>query len=230
MLVIEYELSNKDVLGLPDEGPTEPIWFEGRVSALEMHFLDEPSVIWVATNITARKRLENLLFEQAHTDALTGLNNRRRLMQSLEAAYDVFQRYNRNTCVITFDVDKFKKINDSLGHPAGDAALRAVAAVLRAHCRASDFCARLGGDEFVVLCPHISMEDAYLFSERIRQSCFEALEPYSAPDHRAALSIGVTCFSEQDTSPDASVLRADRGIYRSKSLGGNQTCMVQAPI
>lgn len=230
MLVVEYELSNKDVLGLLDEGPTEPIWFEGRISALDMHFLGEPSVIWVATNITARKKLENQLFEHAHTDTLTGLNNRRSFMQSLATAYDAFRRYNQNTCVITFDLDKFKKINDALGHPGGDAALRVVADVLRAHCRTSDFCARLGGDEFVVLCPHISMEEAYTFAERIRQSCFEALEPYSAPDHRAALSIGINCFSAQDTSPDACMLRADKGIYYSKSRGGNQTCVTSEPI
>jgi GGDEF domain-containing protein len=74
------------------------------------------------------------------------------------------------------------------------------------------------------------MEEAHTFAERIRHSCFEALESYSAPDHRAALSLGLNCFIEQDTSPDACMLRADRGIYRSKSLGGNQTCMTATPI
>ena len=229
MVLVEYALSNKDVLGLPDVGPSEPIWFEGRVSALGIRFNDEAAVAWVATNISARKAMERKLFEQAHTDSLTGLNNRRRFMQSLEASFDIFVRYGQNTCVVTFDIDHFKGVNDVLGHPRGDAALQVVADILSSHCRKPDFCGRLGGDEFVVLCPHISMEEVFTFCERIRSACYEALESYSSSSKRVSLSIGATCFSRLDQSPDASVLRSDKGVYQSKSLGGNRTSLIQPP-
>ncbi len=87
MLVVEYELSAHDVLGLPTEGPEERIWFEGRISALEQLYDGEKAVLWVASNITASKELQQQLQLHALSDELTGLHNRRRFMQALDAAY-----------------------------------------------------------------------------------------------------------------------------------------------
>ena len=93
LLVVEYELSNHDVKGLPDTGPNEPIWFEGRVQALDFQVEQERVVLWVASNITARHALETRLRENSDTDPLTGLFNRRRLVQEMESHYQAFARY-----------------------------------------------------------------------------------------------------------------------------------------
>lgn len=92
LLIEEYELSNKDVKGLPDEGPSQPIWFEGRIQALDFLVNNEPVVLWVASNISKRHKLELQLRQLSDTDQLTGLYNRRRLDRDLQLLFDTFSR------------------------------------------------------------------------------------------------------------------------------------------
>lgn len=109
LIIEEYELSNKDVKGLSDEGPQEPIWFEGRVQALDFQVENEDVVLWVASNISKRNKLEKQLRSLSYTDQLTGLFNRRRLLQDLSIHFENYLRYHHPTSIIMFDLDNLKQ-------------------------------------------------------------------------------------------------------------------------
>lgn len=215
--VIEYELSNRDVRGLPDEGPAEPIWFEGRVKRLPFAVEGEPAVLWVASNITARHGLEQQLRDLSETDELTGLANRRRVMAELQVQFDAFTRYGHTAAVIYLDVDRFKAINDQLGHGAGDDALRAVARTLRGLQRRTDVVARLGGDEFVLVCPHTGIAEAAGLAQRLCAPLTDAMRAFALPaGPPASVSIGYAAMAAGDTGHMDVLRRADESLYRVK--------------
>lgn len=233
MLVVEYELSAHDVLGLPTDGPVEPIWFEGRISALDQPYLGEAAVVWVASNITEGKRLQRLLRHQALTDELTGLHNRRGFMQALEQAFAQFQRdAAKAACLITFDVDHFKTINDVLGHPAGDQALRALAQAVLHTTQATDLACRLGGDEFAILCPNLSLPATAALAQEVLHRGHTSLQPYATSGSQPSLSIGIASLMPGDTSPEDILRRADQALYTSKMQGGHRTssCEMTASV
>lgn len=224
MLVVEYELSAHDVLGLPTEGPEERIWFEGRISALEQLYDGEKAVLWVASNITASKELQQQLQLQLHalSDELTGLHNRRRFMQALDAAYAGFTRHARPACLLCFDVDHFKTINDGQGHPVGDQALRDLAQAVQQLAEDDYLVCRLGGDEFAVLCQERSMAQVMAFAQQLLIRGRQALASYAAGGKAPSLSIGLAHFTASDTSMEDIMRRADQAVYISKVQGGHQ--------
>lgn len=224
MVVHEYELSVNDVDGISVDGPREPIWFLGRISALLNGFLGEPAVVWVASNITESKHLERLLKEQALTDDLTGVHNRRRFMQQMVFFFDVFKRYTTPCSVITFDIDRFKEINDNLGHPIGDQALKALSASIKPLLRESDMLFRLGGDEFAIICPNTGLEETLNAADRIRLVALDVLAPFASENRNPALSLGVSSLHEGDSSYEGVLNRCDQGLYQAKESGGNRTC------
>ena len=222
MLVVEYELSAWDVLGLPTDGPIEPIWFEGRLSALKQLYDGEAAVLWVASNITDSKKMQQQLRQQALSDELTGLNNRRLFMQVLERAYGAFVGCGQPACLVSFDVDNFKAINDGLGHPAGDQALRDLAQAVQGLALTEDVVCRVGGDEFVILCPGRSVGEITVFAQQLLACGREALKPYATPDSTPGLSVGIAHFSVEDQSMEDIMRRVDQALYTSKTQGGQQ--------
>jgi len=212
--VVEYELAADDVKGVGGAGPMEAIWFEGRVQPLEHAVMGEDAVLWVASNITASKKLEGLLRMQSETDALSGLANRRKLMNSLTEHFELFARYKTPASVLIFDIDHFKTINDQHGHLAGDKAITVTADVCRRELRATDFPARLGGDEFVVLMPHTSGEMALPIAERLRLRIAEQAG--------ATISGGLGEMTPGDLSYEDLLKRADDALYRAKRDGRNR--------
>ena len=219
MLVVEYPLSAHDVLGIPHEGPVEAIWFEGRISALAQAYSGERAVVWVASNITASKQLQQRLEHQALSDELTGLHNRRRFMQALEQAFEAFQRKAEPACLLTLDVDYFKAINDGLGHPSGDQALRDLAQAVQQLAGARDLVCRLGGDEFAILCQGRSMASVTTFAQQLLQLGRQVLQPYATVGPAPALSLGMAHFTAQDVSVEHIMRRADQALYLSKVQG-----------
>jgi diguanylate cyclase (GGDEF)-like protein len=200
LLVEEYELSNKDVKGLPDEGPEEPIWFEGRIQALDFLVDGEAVVLWVASNISERHNLETRLMGLSNTDQLTGLSNRRKLERDLALHYETFERHAAPTAILMFDLDNLKTINDSQGHHVGDELILAVANSCRAELRKTDTASRFGGDEFVIALPNTEREHAVQFAERLQQCFREKLMRFSVGDTFATASIGVTTMTPTDRS------------------------------
>jgi diguanylate cyclase (GGDEF)-like protein len=212
--VVEYALAAADVKGIGSDGPVETIWFEGRVQQLPYQVMGEDAVLWVASNITASKKLEALLRMQSETDALTGLANRRKLMNSLTEHFELFVRYKAPTSVLIFDIDNFKTINDEHGHLAGDEAIIGTAEVCRRELRSTDFPARLGGDEFVVLMPHTGSEQALPIAQRLRLRIAERAG--------ATISGGLSEIRPGDLSYADVLKRADEALYRAKRDGRNR--------
>lgn len=220
--VIEYGLSGADVRGLKREGPQQPLWFEGRIQALNFQVEGEDAVLWVASNITARYELESKLRLLSETDALSGLHNRRKLMDALANNYETFVRYGTQTSVLIFDIDDFKSINDQYGHLLGDQAIVASADVCRAELRSTDTAARFGGDEFVVLMPHTNWEQAAPIAERLRVRVALALRAMGILGEGATISGGLSEFLLTDDSCESVLKRADEALYQAKHRGCNQ--------
>lgn len=226
LLVEEYELSNRDVIGLPDEGPKEPIWFEGRIQALSFLVDDEEVVLWVASNISERHNLEMRLRELSDTDQLTGLFNRRRLEHELALHFESLARYSVPTSIFLFDLDNLKKVNDTKGHHVGDEMIQVVANICRSALRATDFACRLGGDEFVVALPNTGREQAIQFAKRLHDRFRKELSRFSVEGTIVTASIGVTAMVPEDRSYEDTLQRADRALYEAKSMGKDRVVSV----
>ena len=175
----------------------------------------------MTSELANRDEVHRLLTRQATHDALTGLPNRLLFTEELDRALHDRTAAPRPIAVVLIDLDDFKKINDRYGHPAGDAALIAVAESLRSVARPQDLLARLGGDEFVMLCDDTANCDAVL---RIADDVSQALDRPIEVDgvkHRLPASIGVAFVDtdEQVTATDL-LRRVDIALYRSKSTDG----------
>jgi diguanylate cyclase (GGDEF)-like protein len=158
------------------------------------------------------------LERQASQDALTGLGNRRRFEEDLAAAMARSRRDGSTGALLMLDLDRFKLVNDSHGHPAGDQAIKAVAETLRKRTRASDSLARLGGDEFAVILPRCSSQEALIAAEAIA----EEIRHQHGEDGHASLtvSIGVATFGEDPKASVATVVSdADAAMYAAKDDG-----------
>ncbi len=155
----------------------------------------------------------------AITDPLTGLHNRRYLLEQLEIEHERFRRYGVPFSLIMLDVDHFKHYNDAHGHPAGDAALRELAQRLLNCVRRLDTVARYGGEEFAVLLPATDLAAAGRTAERILEGV--ASQPFAHGP--LTVSLGVACCN--DRTRDDVIAAADGALYRAKSLGRNRVCL-----
>ena len=154
----------------------------------------------------------------AHTDALTGLANRRAAQEVLGREVARAARYDRDLAVLMLDLDRFKVLNDTYGHPVGDRLLVALAERLRAHVRASDVVARWGGEEFVVVAPETAMPFSRQLGEQLRVQIEK--DPFLG-GHRITVSVGVASFCEGD-DVDALIARSDAALYQAKESGRNR--------
>jgi diguanylate cyclase (GGDEF)-like protein len=165
--------------------------------------------------------LHRRLHEDARHDTLTGLGNRLRLAEDLEALCGRVERYGHSYCVALFDIDDFKGYNDAAGHLAGDAALRAVAGALQQQIRTGDAVYRYGGEEFLVLLPEQSLESAGLAAERLHAAVGELRLPHPSGGV-VTVSAGVAGLGEKTTRPDHVFELADQALYRAKQGGRNR--------
>ena len=222
LLIEEYELSNKDVKGLPDEGPVEPIWFEGRIQALDFRVDGEEVVLWVASNISKRHELELKLRELSDTDQLTGLFNRRRLERDFALHFDNFSEQGMPTTILMLDIDNLKQVNDAKGHQKGDENILAVAEICRSEFRRTDYAYRFGGDEFVVVLPGLMPSQAMAMVEGLHVSFNRALSALAEDGLLATISVGMTGIKADDFSYQDTLKRADKALYQAKEQGKNQ--------
>ena len=166
----------------------------------------------------SRKRAEERLAHLAYHDALTDLPNRVLLHDRLSQAMLAFHREAQPLALMVLDLDNFKAINDSLGHHAGDRALRQVAARLRAMLRDTDTVARLGGDEFAVMLPQTDLKGAALTGEKMLK---RLLAPYVLDEQTLIVgaSIGIAGFPEHGTDAETLLQKADIAMYAAKNAG-----------
>jgi diguanylate cyclase (GGDEF)-like protein len=157
--------------------------------------------------------------DQASTDELTGLANRRAFMALGAAAVDQAQRYQRSLSLLLVDIDHFKRINDTHGHAAGDAALRAVADALRSVSRTADTAGRLGGEEFALLLPETTAAEGVVLAERLRSAVTELAVQHGGVTIAFTCSIGVAEQGSTTDSMNALLNAADAAMYRAKAEG-----------
>jgi diguanylate cyclase len=164
------------------------------------------------------------LSDEVSTDLLTQVANRRGLMQAFDAEMARMQRDPQLTLAVgLIDIDNFKKLNDTLGHAAGDVALKSLAAAVRERLRPVDHLARFGGEEFVVLLPGTSVEEAQQALTRLQRSLSEALFLHEGREVFVTFSAGVTAWRAGEALQPA-LERADEALYEAKRTGKNRTC------
>ena len=162
------------------------------------------------------------LAAKVRIDPLTGAYNRVALEERLAEEVARFQRYQRPFCILLIDLDHFKRINDSYGHPVGDTCLREVVSRLKQRLRASDLLARYGGEEFVVVLPETSIKDAWLAAEQLRKAIAETEFTLRGKRLPLTVSVGLSQALAADQGYLPLLSRADEAMYAAKRGGRNQ--------
>jgi diguanylate cyclase (GGDEF)-like protein/PAS domain S-box-containing protein len=202
----------------------------GEIRHLEVkllpHIVDDGKVLGcfaVTTDITEHKLAEERIQRIAHHDSLTGLPNRLLFHDRLDQAMSLAKRGSRQFALLYLDLDRFKPVNDSLGHAAGDELLQAVAARIRHEVRESDTVARVGGDEFTVILPDIARREE---AETVARKIIAALvTPFQLGSRRQSVaigaSIGIAVYPADARDADALVTAADTAMYSAKQVGSS---------
>lgn len=192
--------------------------FPVEISISGIRTKEEWHAVGIIRDITERKQAEERLREFAEKDSLTGLLNRRKFYEVLEQERERAARYARSLSLIMFDVDRFKAVNDTYGHAAGDKVLKKIASLVTDHIRKADIIGRIGGEEFAVLATETAAGSALALAEKIRY----AVE-MTAHDHVGTItvSIGVSTY-DNGLTLDEFVRRADKALYTAKNNGRNR--------
>jgi diguanylate cyclase (GGDEF)-like protein/PAS domain S-box-containing protein len=173
-------------------------------------------------DVTERKQTEAQIVYIAHHDLLTGLPNRTFFMAKIEEAGARLRRWQQPFTVLILDLDRFKIVNDSLGHPAGDALLKETAARLKSSLRETDVLARIGGDEFAII--QVGETDPREGARALAERVVEIIRaPYDIDGNAVTIgtSIGIAMAPEDGTEPNELIKKADLALYRTKSQGRN---------
>ncbi|PMY38375.1 two-component system response regulator [Pseudomonas sp. GW456-L14] len=197
-------------------------WVENRYIPVRNDQGQLVEVEGIILDITERKLAEEKMALMARTDSLTGMANRATLIERLHQAFAAARRGAAPFAMFYLDLDHFKRINDTLGHPIGDLLLQEVARRIKACTRENDVVARLGGDEFAIL--QLDVDEAThcaALATKIRDTL---LLPYSLEGNevRISVSIGISLYSPQTLSADSLMAQSDMALYRSKDKGRNQ--------
>ncbi|PLX93985.1 MAG: GGDEF domain-containing protein [Desulfuromonas sp.] len=162
--------------------------------------------------------------EMACTDGLTGLYNHRQFKQMFKEEMARTVRYQKPLSLIMFDIDNFKKFNDTYGHPKGDRVLQMVSQILRDSLRQCDLAFRYGGEEFIAILPETGIEEALIAAERTRSSIAEETEAGLSDfaDHGVTASVGVASFPRDGNSADRLLQVVDDLLYKAKREGKNK--------
>ena len=200
-----------------------PLIENGEVVAVCVTIADvtELAVAWKEREVALEA-----LRDSSERDALTGLYNRRHVDRRLQAEYNSWTRHQDAFAVLLFDIDHFKRINDTYGHPMGDAVLRKIAATVSPQLRNSDVVGRYGGEEFIVILPHCDEVGAAVVGEKIRAAIEnDALEVSTGP-LKVTVSVGGSVAYDGLPGVAALVSEADQALYDAKHGGRNQVCIV----
>ena len=210
---IEYHLKRKD---------NQQIWCEFLGSPIDLTE-NESGTVWSILDITSEKTLQKKLEQQAITDYMTNLYNRRYFTDRLVEELSRVKRNKKNTTsLMMFDLDKFKQINDTYGHLSGDEVIKKFAEILKRNLRNSDISARIGGEEFAVILPDTDIKSAEILANRIKKDvCAKKVDAYGSKIS-FTISIGLTALIYDDISSDTALARVDKALYTAKENGRNR--------
>jgi diguanylate cyclase (GGDEF)-like protein len=196
-----------------------PLVRDGRVNAVSIVIIDATDTYESETRLDQTLAT---LAAQSERDGLTGVYNRRKLEQVIAAEVQRARRYRHSLSVLMFDIDHFKRVNDTHGHLIGDEAIKHVAQRAVGILRVTDFVARYGGEEFVALLPGEEVSGAVIAAERLRSG---VEKPFSATADLAltiTISVGVTALRPDGSNAQALLSEADQALYASKQAGRNR--------
>jgi diguanylate cyclase (GGDEF)-like protein len=198
---------------------------------LQLQYLAIGLVLAILTLVWAlwwRSRLHGRRMEQlASNDELTGLLNRRGILQFGQGEWQRASRFKRPFCCVIFDIDNFKSINDTWGHKAGDQVLTGVANLVNARLRSTDALGRFGGEEFLLVAPETEAPQAQILAERIRAG-LESQSHGATPGRTVTVSIGIAQVGEESTL-DELIAHADEALYQAKESGKNRVDVYLPP-
>jgi diguanylate cyclase (GGDEF)-like protein/PAS domain S-box-containing protein len=200
--------------------------FWGEMSASVMEIEGAPCVLSITRDLSAAKTAEKTIRSLAFYDPLTGLSNRRLLMERLRQPLDAGARGGRSQALLLVDLDHFKTLNDTLGHQTGDLLLQQVSRRIFACAHETDTVCRLGGDEFVVVLEDLSktVEEAAAQAKAVGKKILAVLDqPFLLGDHEclSTASIGIAVFDDRHDSTDEILQQAEIALYQAKSAGRN---------
>ncbi|MDR6983021.1 diguanylate cyclase (GGDEF)-like protein/PAS domain S-box-containing protein [Rheinheimera pacifica] len=182
----------------------------------------------IFSDITERKQQEQKIHQLAYIDELTGLANRRMFLDRLQLSLANAHRHKHKLAVMFLDLDLFKRINDTLGHQAGDQALKEVASRISATVREGESVARLGGDEFTILLPEVTDGSTVEYLAKRMISQIEKPVRLLGQEFFLTTSIGIAVYPQDGSTAEQLVKHADVAMYQAKSAGRNQYCFYQA--
>lgn len=175
-----------------------------------------------ASSKRALERANEQLAKLSMTDRLTGLLNRGTWENLVDAEYERFRRYGQATSLVMFDIDHFKRVNDTYGHLAGDEVIRHTAQVTRNNIRQSDSAGRYGGEEFGIILPETDAESARVICGRIREAIENSTVSTTAGDIRYTVSMGIAQLTETPENYMQWMQKADEALYKAKESGRNK--------
>lgn len=199
-------------------------YYSAHVNKIYRHARAQIGYSVSISDITEETQLIAELKTLATTDPLTKIFNRRHFFEAAMRDLEIAKRYNRDTALIMFDLDHFKRINDEYGHLAGDEVLRTMARAVKAELRAYDIFGRVGGEEFLIFTQSSGKDGLICFADRLR-AMFEALEVESEGNIiKFTASFGI-CLIAPGGNLSEAMTRVDQSLYRAKSEGRNRVCM-----
>jgi diguanylate cyclase (GGDEF)-like protein len=182
----------------------------GSISILKFSYQDD-----------LERTFQEQLFDRGLKDGTTGIYNKRYLLDRIDSDYSHAQRHRTSLSLLMFDIDHFKKINDTYGHPAADSALKDLALIVRKTLRTSDVFARYGGDEFVVLMREIDDAGTLVLAKRIRKLIKKHKFVFEGMQISFTISLGIASLSDKVSNASELIQVADKYLYKAKQAGRN---------
>lgn len=213
------ELMYQDVSFMPLRG------LSGEVDQAVIMIYD---VTDVAENKLKLEAANRRLRADSRSDSLTGLYNRGYWDEALEQEFARFRRTPLPCSLVLFDIDHFKSINDTHGHPVGDEVLREIGRLVTANCRTTDITGRYGGEEFAIILPDTSGENALVMAEHLRRNVEELDIPSPGNEPlRITVSIGISTLFDDTPDPQTWLMQADQALYQAKNAGRNRIVLFE---
>lgn len=197
----------------------------GGVDYITKPFRTQEMLARTKTHIDLKKTKEQLL-RMATTDVLTGLANRRFFMDRLSSEFERVKRYESLYTILMIDLDLFKKINDTLGHKAGDIVLAKVSEILQSGLRCTDIIGRIGGEEFAAILPETEIQHGVQIAERLKNAVEDLQLEINGKKIKTTISLGASQSNPQDREMDDGLIRADSALYEAKKSGRNRVCTI----